>query len=67
MYVYMYVCNPPMGKGVPVLLLFVENFYFKLIFSCVLALKFDKEMLMEGVVTMPSPNGLKIDLFSFLL
>ena len=53
-----------MGKGVPVLLLFVESFYFKLIFSCVLALKLDKERVMEGVVTMP-PNGLKIDIFSF--
>ena len=39
----------------------------KLIFSCVLALKLDKERVMEGVVTMPPPNGLKIDpVFLFL-
>ena len=49
------VINPPMGKGVPVLLLFVESFYFKLIFSCVLALKLDKERVMDGVITMPPP------------
>ena len=63
------VINPPMGKGVPVLLLSVESLYFKLIFSCVLAPKLDKERMMEGVETMPFPpppptNRLKIDLFS---
>ena len=42
---------------------------FQTSFSCILALKLDKERVMEDVVTMPSPlpNGLKINLFSFLL
>ena len=43
------------ARGVPVLLLLVESFHFKLIFSCILALKLDKERAMEGVLTMPSP------------
>ena len=41
-------------RGVPVLILSVESFNFKLLFICILALKLDdKERVMEGVVTMP--------------
>ena len=48
------VINPPMGK---VLLLFVVSLYFKVIFSCVSALKLDKERVMESLATIsPAPS-----------
>ena len=59
------VINPPMGKGGSCSSPVCGKLLFQTNFSCVLALKWDEERVMEGVVRMPPPNGLKIDLSSF--